>query len=343
MAILITGAAGLLGGALAGALIRQGHAVIAVVNKKGVLRDNAGNTLAATPCDLTSRPSGLSVFQADISRPGLGLGEAERSWLDNHVGIVIHCAAIVRFKASWDKLEAVNISGTRNVAQLCPSARFVHVSTAYVCGLKDGPIPEASSDIDGTFGNGYERSKAHAEAVVHELRPAAAIVRPSIIIGEAASGQIRSFDNIYRAFKFIAEGKIAKVPVLPTATLNFVPIDHVVSGIAALVRQPLADGRIIHLVAQEAIAAVRFLELIGEVEGMHCPCVVAPAEPADVKSNAEERLARPYWSYFQRHPEFATGELAALTGIAAPAMDDAAIMRQISFCVEAGFIRPQAD
>jgi nucleoside-diphosphate-sugar epimerase len=313
------------------------------VNRNGIIRDNAGNALAGKPCDWASRPLRLSLFHADISQPGLGLGAAERSWLDQHVDMIIHCAAIVRFEANWDDLEAVNIAGTRNVAQLCPSARFIHVSTAYVCGLKDGPAPEGPCDVHGPFGNAYERSKALAEAVVHDLRPAATIVRPSIVIGEAENGRIRSFDTIYRAFKFIAEGKISTVPALPTATLNFVPIDHVVNSIAALVRQPLADGRIIHLVAQEAIPALGFLASIGGVDGLHCPNVVAPAELSAVKGTAAERLARPYWSYFQRHPAFATGELAALTGIAAPALDDAAILRQISFCVEAGFIRVQPN
>lgn len=339
MAILITGATGLLGGALTAALIAKGHAVVALVNRNRVIRDNGGNELIAKPCDLTSQPIGLCALQGDIRQPGLGLGDAERAWLEQHIRVVIHCAAIVQFEASWNDLEAVNVGGTRHVAQLCPSARFIHVSTAYVCGLADGPIAEAPCNAEGPFGNRYEQSKAQAEAFVRQLRPDSIIARPSIIVGEASSGRIRSFDTIYRAFKFIAEGKITEVPALPTATLNFVPIDHVINGIIALVGLPEAHGQIVHLAARTASPAVRFLTLIGAMEGLHSPRISAPEHIAMKRETIAVRLARPYWGYFRRHPEFATDALAKLAGINAPEMDDAAVLRQIAFCLEHGFIR----
>lgn len=337
--IFVTGAAGLLGGALIAALTEAGHCVAALVHREAMIRDNAGNALPAVPCDPAAPPARLSILQGNVSRPGLGVDASTRAWLDRHVTVVIHCAALVRFDAEWDDLEAVNVAGTCHVARLCPDARFIHVSTAYVCGLKDGPIPETPCDPAGTFGNLYERSKAHGEAELHRLRPAAAIARPAIIVGEQASGRIRSFDTIYRAFKFIAEGKIAAVPVLPQATLNFVPIDYVVAGITALVDRQDADGRIVHLAARQAVPATRFLGLIGAIPGLNSPQVITPDHHAKAPANVAERLARPYWGYFQRHPEFAASVLEELTGIGAPVMDDAELLRQIAYCAEAGFIR----
>lgn len=167
------------------------------------------------------------------------------------------------------------------------------------------------------------------------------IARPSIIVGEAASGRIRSFDTTYRAFKFIAEGKVTAVPALPTATLNFVPIDHVVDAIAALVDHPGSDGKFVHLAARKAVPAQRFLNLIGTVPGLQSPRILGPEPVEEARASVAERLARPYWGYFQRHPDFTTGALAELTGMAAPAIDDAALLRQIAFCVAAGFIRPR--
>jgi nucleoside-diphosphate-sugar epimerase len=337
--VFVTGAAGLLGGALIAALIATGHSVIALVHREATIRDNAGNPLAASACDLTSPPPRLCVLQGDVRQPGLALDAETRGWLDRHVTAIIHCAALVRFDAAWDDLEVVNVAGTRHVARLCPAARFVHVSTAYVCGLKNGPVAEAKCNPDGPFGNLYERSKAHGEAALHHLRPAAIIARPAIIVGEAATGRIRSFDTIYRAFKFIAEGKITAVPALPTATLNLVPIDHVVSGIAALVSQTDADGRIVHLAATDAVPASRFLGLISTIPGLSSPRIIAPEEHSEARATIAERLARPYWGYFQRHPEFATDALPELTRIAAPDVDDAALLRQIAFCAAAGFVR----
>jgi thioester reductase-like protein len=57
------------------------------------------------------------VVHGDVTRPGLGLDAATRDWLEQHVTLVIHCAALVRFDAAWDDLAAVNIGGTRHVAQ----------------------------------------------------------------------------------------------------------------------------------------------------------------------------------------------------------------------------------
>lgn len=339
MAVLVTGAAGLLGGALVAALTGAGHPVIGLVHREATIRDNAGKTLAATEFDPASPPHGLIVLHGDVSQPGLGLDSAARAWLDRHVSAIIHCAALVRFDADWDALEAVNVAGLRHVASLCPDARFIHVSTAYVCGLNNGTIAEAPCDPAGPFGNLYERSKAMGEAELHRLRPAAVIARPSIIVGEQASGRIRSFDTIYRAFKFIAEGKIAAVPASPEATLNFVPIDHVVRGIVALLALPIEVGQIVHLAAREAVTAARFLGLIGHVPGLRSPRIIAPRQHGKGGESVAERLARPYWGYFQRHPEFASNALADLTGIAAPQWDDPALLRQIAFCAEAGFLR----
>lgn len=341
MTIFVTGAAGLLGGAVVAALMEAGHSVVGLVHRKPSICDNAGNALAASACDLASPPPRLCALHGDVSQPGLGLDATTRAWLDLQVTAIIHCAALVRFDTDWEALEKVNVAGTRHVAQLCPDARFVHVSTAYVCGLRDGAVAEAACDPVGPFGNDYERSKALGEAELHGLRPAAVIARPSIIVGEQASGRIRSFDTIYRALKFIAEGKIAAVPALPEATLNFVPIDHVVRAIVALIEQPAANGKIVHLAARDAVAARRFLGLIGGVPGLASPCIVAPEQHDHAGASVAERLARPYWGYFQRHPEFATEALAELTGIAAPQWDDAALLRQIAFCADAGFLRVQ--
>ena len=205
--------------------------------------------------------------------------------------------------------------------------------------MRNGPIPETPCNPAGPFGNLYEQSKALGEAELHRLRPGAVIARPSIIVGEHASGRIRSFDTIYRAFKFIAEGKIAAVPASPEATLDFVPIDHVVRGIAALLEVREGEGLIVRLAARKAAGASRFPGLNCDEPGLQSPRIAEPQQHDQRGGSVAERLARPYWGYFRRHPEFATDALADLTGIAAPRWDDAALLRQIVFCAEAGFLR----
>jgi 2-alkyl-3-oxoalkanoate reductase len=338
MNIFLTGAAGLLGGALVDALIRAGHAVVGLVHQETDIRSNDGQSIDATFFDGSHPVAGaLKLLTGDVRFNGLCLSAERQAWLTSHIDLVIHCAALVKFEADAAELEAVNVDGTRHVAELFPSARFIHISTAYVCGVKDGLITETPCDPHGAFGNGYEQSKARAEAVLRELRPDAIIVRPSIIVGEFANGRIRSFDTIYRAFKFIAEGKVKSIPASSSATLNFVPVDHVVGGICDIVAGPDARPSIIHLTACRAIPAIRFLKLIGEIPGLFSPMITE-----GTAVGIAERLAQPYWGYFRRSPEFESRRLESMSGRIAPDMDDAALLRQIRYCVDAGFIRTRA-
>lgn len=344
MNVFLTGAAGLLGGAVAAALAESGHAVVGLVHRAADIVGNDGRSLAMAPYDGAAPvPGTVTTLRGDVRQPGLGLDGAIRAALDRSIDVVVHCAALVKFEAEWPELEAVNVAGTGHAARLLPNARFLHVSTAYVCGLTNGPIAEAPCDPDGRFGNGYEQSKACAEAALAALRPDAVIARPSIVVGEAASGRIRSFDSIFRAFKFIAEGKITAVPAAPLATLNFVPIDHVVAAICDLVESPAARGHICHLAAREAIPAAHFLHLIGTIAGLARPALLPSCPAPDRKLGIAERLAQPYLQYFQRYPEFETTQLARLSARVTPTMDDASLIRQIGYCVDNGFIRARKN
>lgn len=342
MVIFLTGAAGLLGGAIAHELVRRGHGVIGLVHRTNEIRGNDGSVLPALRFDGDLPLAGeVRTLGGDISQPGLGLTDSERIALVQGVDCVIHCAALVHFEAAFEDLEATNIHGTCNVAELCPNARFVHVSTAYSCGLREGRIAEKPHGPNEAFGNGYERSKALAERSLIELRPDAIIARPSIIVGEHKSGQIRSFDTIYTAFKFIAEGRIKSVQVAPDSTLNFVPIDHVVEGIVALASDTSAQSEVVHLTAREAISSQKFLQLIGETPGLRAPEISNPCDESESHASMTERLIQPYLSYFERSPQFETTAITRLAGLEPPQMDAKEILKHIAFCVDAGFIKPR--
>lgn len=346
--ILVTGAAGLIGGAVVQALAGSGRAVVGLVHANPEI---IGNDRRPVPLSVfgTKVPERGTVapVRGDIRHKELGLDRAALEWLQDKVEVVIHCAALVRFEADAVALDAVNVQGTQNIATLFPAARFIHVSTAYVCGLLDGPVPETPCDPSGTFGNGYEQSKAIAETRLRTLRPDACILRPSIVVGEQPTGRIRDFDSIYRAFKFIAEGRIDHVPVAPFATLNFVPIDHVVGSICAVASRmesgASCSGEIMHLAAQAAVPAARFLALLGHLPGLKAPRITAPDETPPTDPGLSERLVRPYLAYFKRSPQFETAQADRLLGRSSPDMGDTELLRQIEFCVRAGFIRSSLE
>jgi len=343
MIIFLTGSAGLLGGAIAQELADSGHGVIALVHRETEITGNSGQLVEASSFGgELPRAGEVKVLQGNVADPGLALSPAVITQLSKRVDCVIHCAALVKFEADFEVLREVNVEGTRNVAQSFPDSRLVHVSTAYTCGVQDGPVLEELHSGDGPFANGYEQSKALAEIELRKLRPDAIIARPSIVVGEFATGQIRSFDTIYRAFKFIAEGRIEQVPTAEDATLNFVPIDYVVAGVCALATQPVLQPVIAHLCARESVSTDEFLQMIGMVPGLRSPKVTRP-HPVEAKfEGLAARVARPYLSYFVRSPQFKTDTIERIMGSPSPQMDEDALLRQIRFCIEAGFIRPRA-
>ena len=81
----------------------------------------------------------------DMTQPGLGLSDADRSRLAS-VSHVIHAAAETGIQHSKEHLWRINVTGTQNVlsfAETLPHlSRFVHISTAYVAGQRKGLIRE---------------------------------------------------------------------------------------------------------------------------------------------------------------------------------------------------------
>jgi thioester reductase-like protein len=192
MHVFLTGATGLVGGALAGALLDARHRVTALVRGEG--RD-------VLDMDGRDRIGEIAVVQGDVAQPGFGMAEPHTG-----VDLLIHCAATVDFAASDAVHEAVNVGGTAHAIALsrawnCP---LLHVSTAYVCGRADGVIGEEPADPLASFTNGYEASKARAEALVEAARRdglVAAIARPAIIVGRLSDGAIARIDGFHHLFR----------------------------------------------------------------------------------------------------------------------------------------------
>ncbi|MBB3033590.1 SDR family oxidoreductase [Alteriqipengyuania lutimaris] len=334
--ILVTGAAGLIGGEVCARLVAAGHEVTALIHRNPQVCGNDGwdvPVVESVPCD--------------IRKDRLGLDRETFDRLARTQDLVVHCAATIRFDLTDAEYAEVNTAGTANVLALAEAggAGLLHVSTAYVCGtrngtiLEDDPLPEA----DG-FANGYEASKAAAEGLVRASGIEWAIARPGITLGEYESGRIRQFDALYLAFKLMAEGRIRLIPAAEDASLGFVPLDHVAGGIVALVQNwEAARGRTCHLVASEPLPMADFAAGIGGVEGLHAPTLVDPTEfdPATLpplERRLNSRVSALYASYFQRDPRFDDRNFRALTGMASRPADRAYLNRLIDFCIAEGFL-----
>ncbi|MCW5962657.1 MAG: SDR family oxidoreductase [Bryobacterales bacterium] len=239
-ALLMTGATGLVGGGLI-PLLRAG---------------NPERDLVL----LVRRPSafhfpGCIVLEADVTKPGLGLGQAELSILSRQVTQVIHSAADIRFRISLEESRATNVEGTRRMlefAGLCHRLeRFLHVSTIYVAGKRTGLVAEGPSCSIAGFVNTYQQTKFEAEQLVlaSMARMPVAIARLSSIIGDSRHGSVHQFNYFHQSIKAIPWNPLPAIPADPEARIDLVSSDWTIAALHLLFDECFAPGRVFQLCA----------------------------------------------------------------------------------------------
>ena len=134
---------------------------------------------------LASRGAAVRTERADLLDPA-GLEQAMRG-----CDAVVHVAALYSYDADPRRIEAVNVSGTRNVLDAAARAgvrRIVHTSTCGTCGPAAGRVAtEADEPPQWELSVPYKRTKLAAERLVlgaarHGLD--AVVVNPTTPIGE---------------------------------------------------------------------------------------------------------------------------------------------------------------
>ena len=164
------------------------------------------------------------------------------------------------------------------------------------------------------------------------------------MVGESASGAIRTFDTIYAAFKMIAEGRVRHMAASTGATIDFAPIDYVAAGIVALAESMgKADGGRYHLVSAQPVPVVMFAAAIRASPQFTAPLLVSPhdfdlAALPPLERRLYSRVAGLYSSYFQRDPRFEDSRFRAVTGLACPPTGAAYLNRLIDYCISVGFL-----
>ena len=353
LSVLVTGAAGLIGGELCGRLVARGHAVVALVHRAPDVRRNDGSAVPCAPWAGALPPAGGAVRLAgDVTRPGLGLDPAAAGVLGAGLDVVVNCAAVTGFDLAPALYRTVNVEGVAHAAAFAASApaqlALLHVSTAYVCGERSGPVAEAPADPGARFANPYEASKAAGEGAAWAAAgPRLAIARPSIVAGARDTGAIGRFDPAYGLIKLAAEGRLSVLPVAAGATLDLAPIDHVCAGLVDMVeRFDAAAGRIVHLVSGAPTPVTALAALRADFPELAAPRFAAPdAFDPQVLPPAERRLyaraAALFAGYLSRDPRFDDAGLRALSGRTCPPLGRDYLQRLVAYALARGFIRPR--
>jgi nucleoside-diphosphate-sugar epimerase len=221
MRVLVTGATGKVGNAIASALLERGDSVRALV------RDP--NRAASVV------PAGIEPVKGDAADPDSLAGAAGGCELVfNSMGIPEQW---VKDEGIFDR---VNAQGSGHLARTAKAAgvrRFIHTSTHDVFHADQGEAFDETKVADYPKGTAYERSKQHAEELVLAERDGMEVVilNPSGVYGPTSS-DTASFE------KGMFEPVVKKrLPALPPGGTGVAFVDGVAAG-HLLAAEKGADG-----------------------------------------------------------------------------------------------------
>ena len=235
---LLTGATGLLG--------------------RAVIDQLLGDARVARIYGLARAPRGVGSgrmvpLECDLRLPGLGLSAGLRVALAAEVNTVLHLGATTTFSQTLAEARATNREGTRHLLEAtCDWSgvrRWIYVSTAFVAGARTGRIAESDTTTPPGWINAYEQSKYEAEQLVRRAAMPWAIVRPSTIVCDDASGRISQVNAVHRALRLYFSGLAAMLPSTEQSTLDAVTTDHVARVIVRLALAPNLSGDTYHVCA----------------------------------------------------------------------------------------------
>jgi len=206
--VLVTGASGLLGGAVAARIVANGHEVRTFQRR-------------------TSGVDGVTDILGSVTSPA----DIERA-VDG-VDAIVHLAAKVSLAGDPADFEAVNIGGTTGLLAAARShgiERFVFVSSPSVAHSGSSIVGDGALPADPNHARGeYARTKARAELVALEADTAdlrVVVVRPHLVWGPGDTQLVERIVDRARAGRLPLLGRGA-------ALIDSIYIDNAASGIAA--------------------------------------------------------------------------------------------------------------
>jgi thioester reductase-like protein len=223
--ILLTGATGALGPALAAELARTAAEKIAILMRAAPSELEArfaqwqNAVRALLPNHEHHALNRLHPISGDISLPNLGINSEA---LQKETDTIIHAAADTGFASPHERQWDINVEGTRRTlhfAESCKSLqRFLLVSSVFVSGSRTGLIDESVTAAPQHFATYYQRTKWESEQVALASKLPLGIARISMVLGAHADGQVHRPGAVHSLIKWFTRGLIPMMPGLPEAT-----------------------------------------------------------------------------------------------------------------------------
>lgn len=293
---LVTGATGLVGGAVALELLEATEDIVLCLVRPGATDAQARLRDALTEAATAYRRVHLvpeierrcHALAGDIVQPRCGLDPDDV----RDVELVWHCAASLRFEDRFAaEIHEINVQGSRHVLDLAGTMRapvLNYVSTAYVAGTRTGLIFEQPATDLSLANNAYEHSKMVAEHEVSQSELPWRILRPSIVIGDSVTHAATTFSGLYgfasavllfergihRRFGHVLEHRRTPLRVERDVRMNMIPVDLVAAN---AVRIGLSGdrARIYHLTNSADISAADTVAEVFHRVGLPDPQLVS--------------------------------------------------------------------
>jgi thioester reductase-like protein len=231
--------------------------------------------------------------------------------LAEQVDTVIHAAAITDFAAGTEATSAMNIAGTENILRFAEDAgaSLHYISTAFVdrTDLTRNSLGEAAANPAD-----YLNSKRAAEQLVLDGGVPATIVRPSVVIGDSATGEIDRFQGIHMLGWAVLKNTLPMLPLDPDDRIDFIPQDILARAIAGLVESEITSGEYWITAGEAALTARQIFDVVVTTGRELGSDIVTPRF---VAPDMIERLIRPV--FIEPLPKMARRQFDDLLAMAA--------------------------
>lgn len=234
--VLVTGAAGFAGHAVALRLLSGGHRVRVLVRRAEQAALFAGADAEVATGSLED-PQAMAAAVRDVAT-------------------VVHCAATSTDWAPREDFRKSNVDGTRTLLAAAGAvgvSRFVHISTTDVYGYPRVPCEEAAPLRD--VGLPYNTTKVAAEHLVRQAEAAGlpvVILRPATIYGPRSTALVLPLARLLKQRRLILVDR-------GRAPGGFLYIDNFVDAVLAALAAPQALGAAINLRDETCETWARFL------------------------------------------------------------------------------------
>ncbi|GAB4146405.1 MAG: SDR family oxidoreductase [Planctomycetaceae bacterium] len=371
--LFLTGSTGLLGSYLIRDLLRAGVrlAVLARSSRVANARHRIESQMHRWEKQAGKALPRPVVFEGDITRPNLGLNEADLAWVKENVTSFMHNAASLTFQAESPESEPYisNVTGTQNVLDVCRVSgirEFFHVSTAYVAGMRTDRVMESELDVGQKHGNDYEISKFRSETMVREAEflDKVTVYRPGIILGDSRDGYTATFHGFYVPLKLISTSikqtaSLAKTPeelemwvragadrlrsvmsMDGSESKYFVPVDWVSAAMTQIFINPEHHEKTYHLTPREPVSIAmvqRVLEDISLEYGAKSSSTGPPIDWDNFERTFLEGMTV-YKSYWNNDPQYdCTNVITALPELPCPQVDEKMLQLMCRYALDVNF------